>query len=93
MTLLQLLFMFLLLINLPGFHIERHQKNHDIAAYILTKSEGDCHISLKPLHWLPNLFRVRIKILVLNVHAYHGVAPDYIRELITKHHAIRRLTT
>ena len=41
------------------------------------------------LDWLP--VRIRFKILVPTFQTYHGVAPYYLRELITKHHAVRAL--
>ena len=82
-----------LLYGLSDFQIQRLQKIQNIAARILTKSKRDSHITpiLKHLHWLPIHFRIRFKILVLTFQAYHGVAPDYLCELITKHHAVRAL--
>ena len=37
------------------------------------------------------LFRIRFKILFLTLQTYHGVAPDYLCELVIKHHAVRAL--
>ena len=90
--------MLLLLINLiivirysyglPDLQIQRLQNIQNIAARILAESKRNSHITpiLKHLHWLPVLFRIQFKIL-----AYHGVAPGYLCELITKHHAVRAL--
>ena len=60
---------------------------------ILTRSNKQCHTTpiLKKLHWLPVRYRIIFKILVLTYQAYHGVAPDYLCELISKHHGIKSL--
>ncbi len=39
--------------------------------------------TLKDLHWLPVKFRIDFKILLIVFKALHGLAPDYISELIT----------
>ncbi len=38
--------------------------------------------TLKDLHWLPVKFRIDFKILLSVFKALHGLAPDYISELI-----------
>ena len=42
-----------------------------------------CHITpvLLQLHWLPVLFRLDFKILLLTFKAIHGLAPSYISDL------------
>ena len=37
---------------------------------------------LYSVHWLPIRFRIRFKILVLTFKAIHGLAPEYIANLI-----------
>ena len=82
-----------LLYGMPENMINRLQKLQNIAARILTKNSKQCHITpiLKLLHWLPVKFRIRFKILVLTFHAYHGVAPVYLCELIKKYHTVNSL--
>ena len=43
-----------------------------------------CHITpvLLQLHWLPVLFRINLKILLLTFKAIHGLAPSYITDLV-----------
>ena len=42
------------------------------------------HISpyLKELHWLPVKFRIEFKITILTLQAIHGLAPEYLCELV-----------
>ena len=82
-----------LLYGMPENQIQRLQKIQNIAARILTRSNKQCHTTpiLKKLHWLPVRYRIIFKILVLTYQAYHGVAPDYLCELISKHHSIKSL--
>ena len=37
---------------------------------------------LHTLHWLPVQYRVNFKVLILAFKAIHGLAPDYISDLI-----------
>ena len=37
---------------------------------------------LKRLHWLPVRFRIQFKLLLITFKAIHGIAPDYIKDLI-----------
>ena len=46
---------------------------------------------LKKLHWLPVRYRIIFKKIVLTYQGYHGVAPDYLFELISKHNSIKSL--
>ena len=50
-------------------------------AYFAPKS---CHITplLRELHWLP-VFRIENKIILLTFKVLHGMAPDYLRHLIS----------
>lgn len=54
------------------------------AARVLTNTRQRDHISpvLASLHWLPVLYRIQFKILLLTFKALHGVAPSYIVDLI-----------
>ena len=44
-----------------------------------------CHITplLRELHWLPVCYRIEYKIILLTFKVLHGMAPDYLRHLIS----------
>ena len=44
-----------------------------------------CHITplLRELHWLPVCYRTEYKIILLTFKVLHGIAPDYLRHLIS----------
>ena len=54
---------------------------------MLTRSPRRNHITpvLRELHWLRISDRIIFKILILTHEAFHGVAPVYLCELITKY--------
>ena len=54
---------------------------------MLTRSPRRNHITpvLRELHWLRIRDRITFKILILTHKAFHGVAPVYLCELITKY--------
>ena len=59
---------------------QHHDKNHPWVWYI----DGIDPV-LRGLHWLRISDRIIIKILISTHKAFHGVAPVYLCELITKH--------
>ena len=63
------------------------------AARLIARQQKHHHITpvLIGLHWLPVLWRVQYKLLVLVFTALHGPAPGYIRDLITPYLATRNL--
>ncbi len=74
-----------LLIGLPEGLIQNLQKIQNVAARIVTGCPKRQHIKpvLKELHWLPVKSRINYKILLLTFKALHGLAPQYLRDLIT----------
>ena len=76
-----------ILYNLPNNKIERLQRIQNQAARMLTRSPRRNHITpvLRRLHRLRISDRIIFKILILTHKAFHGVAPVYLCELITKH--------
>ena len=76
-----------ILYNLPNNKIERLQRMQNQAARMLTRSHRRNHITpvLRELHWLRISDRIIFKILILTHKAFHGVAPVYLCELITKY--------
>ncbi len=63
------------------------------AARILTRTRMRDHITpvLESLHWLPVSFRVDFKILMLTYKALHGLAPQYLSELLIPYTPTRDL--
>ena len=76
-----------ILYNLPKNKIERLQRIQNKAARMLKCSPCRNHITpvLRELHWLRISDRIIFKILIFTHKAFHGVAPVYLCELITKH--------
>lgn len=65
--------------------LNRMQVLLNSAARILTRTNIRDHITpvLESLHWLPIRFRVDFKVLMLTYNALHGLAPQYLTELLT----------
>ncbi len=63
------------------------------AARILTRTRMRDHITpvLESLHWLPVSFRVDLKMLMLTYKALHGLAPQYLPELLIPYTPTRDL--
>ena len=63
------------------------------AARLIARQRKHQHITpvLVELHWLPVRWRVQYKLLVLVFTALHGLAPGYIRDLITPYLPTRNL--
>ncbi len=63
------------------------------AARILTRTRMRDHITpvLESLQWLPVSFRVDFKILMLTYKALHGLAPQYLSELLIPYTPTRDL--
>ena len=76
-----------ILYNLPNNKIEILQRIQNQAVRMLTRSPRRNHIThvLTEVHWLRINERIIFKILILNHMAFHGVAPVYLCELITKY--------
>ena len=74
-----------LLYGLPASAVSRLQSVQNSAARLVTRSRRSDHITpiLRDLHWLPVRDRVTFKILLLTWRALHGLAPDYISQLVT----------
>ena len=75
-----------LLYELPQAQIDKIQRVHNAAARLTFKQPKFSHITpvLHQLHWLPIKYRTEFKILLLTFKAIHGMAPDYIRKLISR---------
>ena len=82
-----------LLYGLPECLIKRLQYVQNSAARLLTCKRKFDHITpiLHEIHWLPVKYRIMFKILVLTYKAIHGLAPQYISELIVRYRPSRTL--
>ena len=75
-----------LLYGLPSTHISKLQRVQNTAARLVTGSPRFCHITPilnNILHWLPINFRIQFKILLLTFKCLHGLAPQYLSDLLT----------
>ena len=81
------------LYGLPDYQIYRLQRMLHIAARILTLTPPSNDITplLIELHWLPISQRIDYKILLITFKAIHGIAPQYICDLLKPHPAPRAL--
>ena len=68
----------------PSKSLNSLQLVQNAAARVLTGARRSDHItpSLASLHWLPVKYRIEFKVLLLTYKAYHGLAPQYLEELI-----------
>ena len=71
-----------LLYGLPAKHLQRVL---NAAARLVCCAPRFCHISplMRELHWLPVKYRTQFKILLFAFKAIHGIAPSYIRKIIS----------
>ena len=70
--------------GLPHTSIDKLQKLQNRAARTLTFTRKFDHITpvLRQLHWLPVEKRVSYKVLLLTFKSLHGLAPEYLAELL-----------
>ena len=73
-----------LLYGLPAIHISKLQRIQNCAARLVCSISRYSHITptLYSLHWLPVIFRIDFKVLMITFKAIHRLAPDYISNLI-----------
>ena len=70
--------------GLPKWQIAKRQHVQNSAAKHITPV-------LEQLHWLPLTQRIQYKVIVLTFLAIHGLAPEYLCELISKQPTYRNL--
>ena len=73
-----------LLYGVPKCHIDKLQRVQNAAARLVVMQGKFCHITpvLHQLHWLPVLFRINFKVLLLTFKAIRKSAPSYINDLV-----------
>ena len=76
-----------LLSGLPKKATDRLQLVQNAAARVLTKTKMREHITpvLASLHWLPVVFRIDFKILLLVYKALNGLAPSYLYDCLPRY--------
>ena len=84
-----------LLYGLPATHLNKLQRVQNTAARLICNISRFDHITptLYNLHWLPVKFRIDFKVLLITYKAVHGLAPEYITDIITvkpkSHYSLR----
>ena len=73
--------------GLPKKTTDRLQLVQNAAARVLTKTKMREHITpvLASLHWLPVVFRIEFKILLLVYKALNGLAPSYLYDCLPRY--------
>ena len=73
-----------LMYGLPAYQIGKVQRVQNAAARLVARESKYCQMTplLKRLHWLPVRSRIQFKLLLITFKAIHGIAPDYIKDLI-----------
>ena len=73
-----------LLYGVPKCHIDKLQRVQNAAARLVVMQGKFCHITpvLHQLHWLPVLFRINFKVLLLTFKAIRKLAPSYVNDLV-----------
>ena len=79
--------------GLPSSEIQKLQRLQNAAARLITRTKISDHITpvLINLHWLPIEHRVIFKLLLYTYKALHGLAPDYLANLLTFYKPVRTL--
>ena len=74
-----------LLYGLPKYQLSKLQRVMNASARLVYCAPKSCHITplLRELHWLPVCHRIEYKIILLTFKVLHGMAPDYLRHLIS----------
>ena len=82
-----------LLYGLPDSLISKLQRIQNSAARLVSRTRYKDHITpvLRKLHWLPIKYRIMYKILLLTFKCLHGLAPDYLADLIHEYKPSRNL--
>ena len=82
-----------LLYGLPQTMLKRLQRVQNCAARLICRRKKQDHVTplLKELHWLPIHVRPTYKLLTIAYSVMHGLAPEYLAELLDRHRPRRVL--
>ena len=74
-----------LLYGAPEYQIKKLQRVMNASARLVYCAPKYCHVTplLRELHWLPVRLRVDFKILLVTFKILHGVAPSYLKDLVS----------
>ena len=74
-----------LLYGLTNSQLAKIQRVPHASARLVCNAPKFCHITpiMRDLHWLPIRERINSKVLLLTFKALHGLAPQYLRSLIS----------
>ena len=74
-----------LLYGAPEYLIKKLQRVMNASARLVYCAPKYCHVTplLRELHWLPVRLRVDFKILLVTFKILHGVAPSYLKDLVS----------
>ena len=77
-----------LLYGLPNVQLDKLQRVQNCAARLVTCNNKYTHITpiLRELHWLPIKARIEYKIILLTYKSLKGLAPHYLRSLLSSTH-------
>ena len=80
-----------LLFALPSKELVRLQRVQNSAAWLVTYVRGRVHMQpiLRQRHWLPVRKRIVFKIILLTFKIIHGLAPQYLSDLLSIYKPIR----
>ena len=82
-----------LLINLPKHLLQKLQKVQNHAARVIYRKNRRTRTTplLRDLHWLPLIYRIKFKVLLITFKCLTGLAPDYLSSLISAYTPCRAL--
>ena len=74
-----------ILYGLPAVHVNRLQRVQNAVARLLTNIPRYAHITpmMINLHWLAVKFRIIFKVNLMTFKALHGLAPAYLRDIMS----------
>lgn len=74
-----------ILCGLPLKYVNKLQRLQNSAWRLIFNIPRFDHVTpfLRSLHWLPVKFRIEFKVVLMTFKALHGLAPRYLRDLIT----------
>ena len=74
----------ILLYGLPAIYINKLQRVQNAATRLVTNTPRMCHITpiLEDLHWLPIIYRIEFKIVLLTFKCLYGLAPQYLGDVV-----------
>ena len=82
-----------ILVDIPNYQLNKLQRIQNSAARLITGVNSRQHITpiLYELHWLPVKYRIQYKVLLMTYKALNGIAPQYIKEILTHQSSTRTL--